>query len=336
MKNLIERYVYDVVRRLPEQEQDEVGKELRSNIYDMLPDGAEDDDISTVLTELGAPALLAEQYRQNPRCLISAAFYDDYLRALKWVLPLVGCVLMVIGLLSGGADAIKDKITDFPRFVGAIIGSGVSSGISGAIQALVWVTAGFAIADRASKKTITLERWSIKDLPENIPYAKKTIPFSDSIIELTIIAFFSTVGVLLCHGQIPIPFILRGNDVQMRQLFSNEFLIACIPAIIVGGVLRICECVAKIMKRSWTSLVCGTIIVSNMTNIGLLLYLCSKQNIFSLDFLTFAKSQGWKWYGDAPLLENTLIMLVVAIIIVTSFVECGMAAYHAAKDAKSD
>ena len=77
MENLIERYVYDVVRRLPEQEQDEVGAELRSNIYDMLPEDAGDADVCAAITELGSPLLLAEQYRQNPRCLISPALYDN-------------------------------------------------------------------------------------------------------------------------------------------------------------------------------------------------------------------------------------------------------------------
>lgn len=40
MNNLIERYVYDVTRRLPEKDRDEVSSELKSNIYDMLPENA--------------------------------------------------------------------------------------------------------------------------------------------------------------------------------------------------------------------------------------------------------------------------------------------------------
>ncbi len=42
MNNYIERYVNDVISRLPEKEREEVKKELQSNIYDMLPEGAED------------------------------------------------------------------------------------------------------------------------------------------------------------------------------------------------------------------------------------------------------------------------------------------------------
>ena len=60
-KNLIERYVYDVTRRLPEKEREDVMKELRANIYDMLPEGASEDAVKKVLYELGSPVSLAEK-----------------------------------------------------------------------------------------------------------------------------------------------------------------------------------------------------------------------------------------------------------------------------------
>ena len=335
MDNLIERYVYDVVRRLPEQEQDEVGNELRSNIYDMLPEHATDEEVCSVITELGSPALLAEQYRQNSRCLISAARYDDYIRVLKWVLPLVGCILMIIGLLHGGAEATTEGITDYPQLIAGAISSGISSGLSGAVQALVWVTVGFAIADRASKRTSAADRWSIKDLPKELPSSKKTIPLSDSIVELIMIAFFSTLAVLLCSGQLPIAFMLSSEGVQVSQFFSNSFLAACIPAVVIGGVLGICESMAKIIQRRWTPWVCGATIANNLTSIGLFLYLCSRPDIFSLSFLTLAQSEGWKWFTGTPVLKNPLVMLVAAIVIVASLAECGTAIYRTTRAKKT-
>lgn len=333
MKKLIDRYIYDVTRRLPEQERDEVAKELRSNIRDMLPEDATEQAVRAVLTELGAPVLLAEQYRQNPRCLISAAFFDTYLRTLKWVVPLVGCILLVIGLLQGGADAAKDGITDVSGFAGSIIGSGISSGISGAIQALVWVTAGFAIADRVSGQANLAENWSVEDLPD-IPANKKVISLSDSIVELLIIAFFSTVGVLLCVGRIPVSLILRGEGVQIYQPFSNSFLTACIPVIIIGGALGICECMVKIIKRRWTLSVCAAAVISNLAGIGLTLYLCFRQDIFSQDFLALARRREWIGFGESGI-GNPFVMLFAAIVIVVSLAECGRAIYRTVRDGTS-
>ena len=38
MNELIERYIHDVIRRLPEKDRAEIERELRANIYDMLPE----------------------------------------------------------------------------------------------------------------------------------------------------------------------------------------------------------------------------------------------------------------------------------------------------------
>lgn len=325
MKNLIERYVYDVLRRLPERERDEVGKELRSNICDMLPDDAGADDICRVLTELGSPVLLAEQYRQNPRCLISASFYDDYLRALKVVLPIVGIILMIVGLMLRGIDITKDGVTSLSPFFEKVIGSGISSGISGVMQAFVWLTVGFAIADRVSRKSKAAKPWSIKDLPDDIPNTKNTIPLSDSIVELALIAFFSTLGMLICVGRIPMPLILHSEGIQIHQIFRTSFLADCIPVIITAGVMGIGESVVKIIKNRWVPFVCGVTVLSNFVNIGLLLYLCSRQDIFSQDFIALAQARNWVWFSSMSVSGNPLLMVIVAIIIVASLAECMVA-----------
>lgn len=53
--DLIEKYVYEVVRHLPEDSREDVKKELRSNILDMLAEDYTEDDVRKVLTELGDP-----------------------------------------------------------------------------------------------------------------------------------------------------------------------------------------------------------------------------------------------------------------------------------------
>jgi hypothetical protein len=68
---MIERYLYDVTKRLPEDIREDVRIELRSNIEDMLSDDPNDEEIERVLLELGSPAKLAVKYHPNPRYLIS-------------------------------------------------------------------------------------------------------------------------------------------------------------------------------------------------------------------------------------------------------------------------
>lgn len=130
--NLIERYVYDVARRLPEKDREDVKKELRANIYDMLPDGMGDEAVKKVLYELGSPASLAEKYRTRPRYLISPAYFDEYVNALKWILPLVGVLVMLIGFAVGAFDAAKSGSTNVPFVISGVLSQGVSMGVSAA------------------------------------------------------------------------------------------------------------------------------------------------------------------------------------------------------------
>ncbi|HOK27788.1 MAG TPA: hypothetical protein PLI21_02040, partial [Methanomassiliicoccaceae archaeon] len=79
MMDLIERYIQAVTERLPDGTRDDVARELRANIEDMLPDEAGEEDVREVLEKLGSPSALANEYRQSKRYLIGPAMYDAYI-----------------------------------------------------------------------------------------------------------------------------------------------------------------------------------------------------------------------------------------------------------------
>lgn len=65
---IIDRYVYAVIQRVPQQQRDEIEKELRGLIEDMREDHSsegrtEEEIIEAVLNELGSPYELASGYR---------------------------------------------------------------------------------------------------------------------------------------------------------------------------------------------------------------------------------------------------------------------------------
>jgi len=97
MNDMIGRYIYDVTRRLTKNERSEIKRELESSITDMLPDNPSGQDIIDVLTKLGAPRILAEQYRQKPQYLISPAMFDNYFSVLKEVTAIVAIVCGCFG-----------------------------------------------------------------------------------------------------------------------------------------------------------------------------------------------------------------------------------------------
>jgi hypothetical protein len=75
---LIEIYIQEVTRRLPEKSREDIALELRSTIEDMLPDDYKEEDVKSVLEKLGNPATLASGYRDQPMHLIGPRYFDVY------------------------------------------------------------------------------------------------------------------------------------------------------------------------------------------------------------------------------------------------------------------
>ena len=287
-KNLIERYVYDVTRRLPEKDREDVKKELRANIYDMLPENANDEAVKKVLYELGSPASLAEQYRSHPRYLISPAFFDEYVRALKWVLPLVGVLVMLVGFAVGAVDAAKTSATSIPFVISGIISKGVSMGVSAAFQALVWTTIGFAIAEHSGEKKpkVGEHGWRVEDLPE-VLNPKAAIPLSEGIAELVLSVLFSILGLLYCTGQLPFLMVFAQGDVVFYNIFSQSFMNMLVPFILVSMVLAIVQGIAKIKDRRWSLFVCVAVVAKALIDMAMTLYIVNQPNILSAEFHNF-------------------------------------------------
>lgn len=137
-KDLMNRYVYAVVRQLPKKMQSDVEQELTGLIDDMLdsrcPDGmATEKDLRAVLTELGNPDELAAGYKGDaPRALIGPKYMPTYLLVLKIVL---GSVLL--GLVVAGVVQLFRGEGDVLSWFGMVF--------MGLTQAFAFVTVLFAI-----------------------------------------------------------------------------------------------------------------------------------------------------------------------------------------------
>ncbi len=105
--NLIDIYIQEVTRRLPEKNREDIALELRSTISDMLSDDYRDDDVKDVLEKLGNPAELASGYRDQPMHLIGPRYFDVYLSLLKMILPIAA----VIALISMVVLAEKKRLS---------------------------------------------------------------------------------------------------------------------------------------------------------------------------------------------------------------------------------
>ncbi|MBP6016135.1 MAG: hypothetical protein KA586_05390 [Candidatus Promineofilum sp.] len=106
MTDLVERYVYQVGRYLPEGERKEIQNELRSLIRDQLDDrykaSPTEDDVVGLLTELGDPRHMAASYG-GEQYLIGPELYPIMVRVLQrgwlWIPALVVVVRVLVTFL---------------------------------------------------------------------------------------------------------------------------------------------------------------------------------------------------------------------------------------------
>lgn len=187
MTSLIDRYVYDVTRRLPEKSRPDVEKELRANIADMLPENATQEDIKSVLTSLGDPAKLSEQYRTRPRYLISPVLFDDYLTVLKLVIPILAVVMLTLHLF--GALTEKPIEDSFGHVFVSILAGALGSLFTAVSNGFLWVTLAFALTEYFNGMQKKKE-WTLKDLPDIPPQNAVKISRSETIIGMVLSTLF--------------------------------------------------------------------------------------------------------------------------------------------------
>ncbi|KAF0822146.1 hypothetical protein V7200_19260 [Cytobacillus firmus] len=174
--NLIEVYIQEVTRRLPEKSRADIALELQSTIGDMLPDDYNEEDVKDVLSKLGSPAALAAGYRDQPMHLIGPRYFDVYVSLLKMILPIAAA----ISLISLAAEFIFNFNRD-ETIINAILeltGYGIWRLMEVAVQVFFWLTIVFAVIERMDKGkeqhplSPSLKPWTPEDL-KSITYIPK-------------------------------------------------------------------------------------------------------------------------------------------------------------------
>lgn len=130
--NLIEIYIHEVTRRLPEQSREDIALELRSTIEDMLPDDHGEEEVKAVLAKLGNPAVLASEYRDQPMHLIGPRYYELYITLLKMIIP----IAVMVALIAMTAEYLIGYSGDksVVNIVTTVISKGIASILEVGIQ----------------------------------------------------------------------------------------------------------------------------------------------------------------------------------------------------------
>ncbi len=193
-QELIDRYVYAVTKELPLSMREDVDKELRALICDMLEERCgeltpEEKDVRVVLSELGTPSELAGKYDpEGERSLIGPKYFRAYKRILPIVLIAV-CSAVTLGvILSILTGEEQLTILSFAEWLGSIWNS--------LLSVFAVVTIVFAVLEL---KKVDISGDDISKLPA-VPKKSELIPKSDCIIGIVINVVF--MGVFLFAPQL--------------------------------------------------------------------------------------------------------------------------------------
>lgn len=279
MTTLTDRYVHATVRSVPEARRDEIARELRASIHDMVGDRLEngEDHVTAeraVLTELGNPDRLAIQYTDRPNHLIGPRYFVIYqrlvLRLLLWIPVPVGIVVGAIELVDSGSSAA--------------IGEGISTAITVALHVAFWTTLSFAILERTGGET-GLPEWTVDHLPD-LP-AERDVSVPDSIVTLVLLAGLAVVLV----GQHFRSWVEDGNGDNVPVFDAGAWqpwLLLVLGSLAVDAVVQV-----MLMRTGrWTMPLAATYVVSGLLFVVPAVYLSLQEQLFNPEFLSAVGLEG--------------------------------------------
>lgn len=224
----IDRYVYDVGRRLPRKERDDVEAELKSNLHDTLDDRTkgqptEEDEVA-LLKELGPPEKVAASYRPASQYLIGPDLYPTFRTVAAIVVFAVTIGLLVsfvVGLIFNQGETID---------IGSRLLDTLSIYFQAVLMGLGSVIVIFAIMQRLEvKPDADDEEWDPNDLPEvaqdynRMGRAETAVGLAANLVFFILLNLFADrIGLIIIIGEEP----LLNNIVQDNLFWLNTVLLA--------------------------------------------------------------------------------------------------------------
>ena len=268
---LIERYVYDVVRRLPEKQREDIRKELITLIEDMLEERqdngkSEKENVEAVLRELGSPATLADKYRGEKQYLIGGEYYDIYLQVLKIVLICVAAGLLVAAGVSFCVHSL-DPNMQVDGLI-SVMEDGIASivAIPGAcLQAFGVLTLVFAVMERKQVKLQDKTDWKLEELPA-IPAKKALISRTDSIVNIVFTVF--AIILFACVPNLLGAWVASSKGVVVAvPIFNMEVWDTTLIMLVIGLIANLVDKVVKLLMGRYCLTVLWTNIVTNLISV---------------------------------------------------------------------
>ncbi|WP_342756343.1 permease prefix domain 1-containing protein [Kineothrix sedimenti] len=347
---LIERYLYDVVRRLPEKQRDDIEQELRSLIEDMIEEREGSGELSreecerAVLTGLGDPAKMARSYRGDKEGLISGEYYDRYCYILKIVLICAGAAILFSDIISAMVHVVSDETLDIISGMGYALNEGLLSsstwwkvfdiGItlpSALLQIFGVITLIFALMQRYHVKLdLSGEAWSVEKLPQ-IPYKKAMISRGESAVGIV----FGVLAIILFaySPQLMGAWVRQGEEMVSIPLFNLSIWGKVLPFFIISVMAGIISDFVKLVAGRYNYRVMVTTIVMDIIGFIMTFIFMKVLPIWNVDFMqALQRETGIVFSSEGDLLiyfnTDSLINGIVIVILFFFLLDIATTVYH--------
>lgn len=317
--HLIDVYIQEVTRRLPEKSREDIGLELRSTIEDMLPENYSENNVYEVLEQLGNPAALASGYLDKPMHLIGPRYFDVYTSLLKMIIP----IATVIALISMVAEHFihMNEGEAILSVILLMIGEGIWRIIGVVIQVFFWLTLVFAIIERTDKGreqyplSARLKKWTPNDL-NHIPYVpvQKVISKRHVFASLMGTAIWATIYYYANH----LVGIYEGGEnglVFVLPAFNQDVLLRYWPIVVVVIALEIWLALYKLLVGQWTKKVAIFNTVSGLFATMVFIVILTNPHLLNQEFIAYMSELFTTTAGqfETVLVSGAIIIIIVSV-----------------------
>jgi hypothetical protein len=324
---LIDAYVTEVGRHLPEKQRADIQREIRSMIEDTLEDEstnqgrpADEELLVSILKGLGSPQKLAASYAP-PAYLVGPALYPWYVLSLKVVLGIV-LALGAIGLaISATLGANFGTNTNAPLDALRALGQGVVGLLSAGLLAVGKITVIFALIQRVApglKPAAFIGDFDPRKLklepePAGVPFKPTAlvVEMALSLIALALFNFYpQAVGITSFNG----------SQWTMHALFTTAFF-AYVPFMSILWSLEVALKGSVLAAGRWTSATQWLATGLKVLSIGMIYVILTGPDIIAIPVEAILNQAGTASAAQINSLINSGLRIALGIGLVVSIVE---------------
>lgn len=303
-RELMERYIYEVTRKVSKDQREEIAMELRELIEDM----AEEKEMLQVLQALGDPAIFARKYQDDNRYLIGPEYYDDY----AWVMEIVLFAVLLSALVSSIVQGItgetwlgvniKATVDNVIDAAANVLSNLIVNAITSTIGSFGCVTLIFAVLQRMKVKVELKKKkvWSVKDLetedsavkptwsPEHmapVPNKKSRISRGDCIA--SIVFTMVVAGLFIFAPQIFGAYSFEENQpVKFIPLFNLSYWNVLLPLLLCSLFVGLAEDIIKLSQGVYSNVVLAASLISGFLQILLAIVILKILPFWNTSFMS--------------------------------------------------